>query len=427
MIRRPKGRAAGKPALIAAGVALGLLVLGACVAPPPPEPRLDLAPVSFSDLPGWTEDSQSGALTAFRRSCARLAPLPDDRPLGPLARAGRVADWRPACAAAETVPPDDDAAARRFFETWFAPFAAADRGAREGLFTGYFEPLLNGSRTRDARYRVPLYARPADLVTVDLGRFAEDLAGRRIAGRVADGALAPYDSRAEIDARGLAGRAPVLVWVDDPVDAFFLQVQGSGRVRLSDGETIQLGYAATNGHPYVSIGRVLIERGALDRENVSLQTIRAWIAAHPDEAGTLLAANPSYVFFRELSGEGPLGSQGAPLTPGRSLAVDRRFIPLGVPVFLAGAMPAPDGAGADRPLRRLLIAQDTGGAIRGPLRGDVFWGFGDRAAAIAGRMKHAGRIYLLLPRALAPMAGRRAPSAVSVLASAEPLAHSVAR
>ena len=429
MIRRPGGptsRAAGTPAPIAAGVALGLLVLGACVAPPPPEPRLDLAPVSFSDLPGWTGDSQSGALTAFRRSCARLASLPDDRPLGPLARAGRVADWRPACAAAEAAPSGDDAAARRFFETWFAPFAASDRGAREGLFTGYFEPLLNGSRTRDARHRVPLYARPADLVTVDLGRFAEDLAGRRIVGRVADGALAPYDSRAEIDARGLAGRAPMLVWVDDPVDAFFLQVQGSGRVRLPDGETIQLGYAATNGHPYVSIGRVLIERGALDRETVSLQAIRAWIAAHPDEARALFAANPSYVFFRELSGEGPLGSQGAPLTPGRSLAVDRRFIPLGVPVFLVGAMPSPDD-GAARPLRRLLIAQDTGGAIRGPLRGDVFWGFGARAAAIAGRMKHAGRIYLLLPRAIAPMAEWRGPSVASVLASVEPLAHSVAR
>ncbi len=430
MIRRPGARRAerrrGRPALIAAGVAAGLLVLAACVAPPPPEPRLDLAPVSFSDLPGWSEDSQAAALAAFRRSCARLAPLPDDRPMGALARAGRVADWRPACAAAESVPADDDRAARRFFETWFAPFAASDRGAREGLFTGYFEPLLNGARHRDARYRVPLYARPADLVTVDLGRFAPDLAGRRISGRVVDGTLAPYETRAEIDARGLAGRAPVLVWVDDPVDAFFLHVQGSGRVRLPDGKTIQLGYAASNGHPYVSIGRVLIERGALAREHVSLQSIRAWIAAHPDEAGALLAANPSYVFFRELSGEGPLGSQGAPLTPGRSLAVDRRFIPLGVPVFLDGTMPSPDEAGAERPLRRLLIAQDTGGAIRGPLRGDVFWGFGDRAAAIAGRMKHKGRIYLLLPRAAAPAAAV-APRALSVLASVEPLAHSVAR
>lgn len=398
---------AARAALFAA-----LLALGACVQAPPPEPRLDLTPVSFADLPGWDADSQGKALVAFRRSCARIARLADDRPLGALAAAGRVGDWRAPCAAAEDVPAADDAAARRFFETWFAPFAASDRGVREGLFTGYFEPLLDGSRTRDSRYRVPLYGRPADLVTVDLGLFADDLAGRRIAGRVDGGRLRPYESRAEIMSGALAGRAPVLVWVDDPVDAFFLQVQGSGRVRLREGGVLRLGYAASNGHPYVSIGRVLVARGALAPEAVSLQTIRRWIAAHPDEAAALLAANPSYVFFRELAGDGPLGSQGAPLTPGRSLAVDRRYIPLGVPVFLAGTMPAPEEEGADRPLNRLLVAQDTGGAIRGPLRGDVFWGFGDRAAAIAGRMKHPGRLYLLLPRAAVLASGDRLPHSV---------------
>jgi len=398
---------------VRAGLVLGaLLALAACVQTPPPEPRLDLAPVSFADLPGWSADSQGEALVAFRRSCARIARLPDDRPLGALAAAGRAGDWRAPCAAAAQVPTDDDAAARRFFETWFAPYAARDRGRREGLFTGYFEPLLDGSRTRDSRYRIPLYGRPADLVTVDLGLFADDLAGRRITGRIDGGRLLPYESRAEIMAGALAGRAPVLAWVDDPVDAFFLQVQGSGRVRLREGGVLRLGYAASNGHPYVSIGRVLVARGALAPEAVSLQTIRAWIADHPDEAAALLAANPSYVFFRALSGDGPLGSQGAVLTPGRSLAVDRRFIPLGAPVYLVGTMPAPEAGDADRPLNRLLIAQDTGGAIRGPLRGDVFWGFGPRAEAIAGRMKHPGRIYLLLPRA-------------PVLASKDRLPHSV--
>ncbi|MFQ5957805.1 MAG: murein transglycosylase A [Alphaproteobacteria bacterium] len=380
---------------------VGVLLLAAACGPRPPEAeRLDLAAVGFDDLPGWNDDRQAEALVALRRSCERFAAQPDDRGVGADGLAGTVADWRAPCAAAAAIADGDDAAARAFFETWFTPFRATAGRERDGFFTGYFEPLLAGARAPDRRYVTPIYALPPDLITVNLGEFRPELRGERIAGRIEAGALKPYSDRAAIDAGALDGRATTLAWVDDPVDAFFLHVQGSGRIRLDDGEMLRVGYAGSNGHAYVSIGRVLVERGALTAEEVSLDSIRAWLAANPDEAGAVLAANPSYVFFRELEeGDGPIGSQGAVLTPGRSLAVDPLHVPLGVPVWLDIMAPAPDPAAPDRRVRRLVVAQDTGGAIKGPLRGDVFWGFGREAGSIAGRMKHPGRLYLLLPRA----------------------------
>ncbi len=377
----------------------GILILAACGPQPPEAGRLELSAVGFDDLAGWNDDRHGAALVALRRSCESFAKQPGDRRLGAGGRAGTVADWRAPCAAAAAIAEGDDPAARAFFEAWFTPFRATTGGAREGFFTGYFEPLLVGARSRDGRYATPIYALPGDLITVNLGDFRPDLSGERLAGRVEDGALKPYSDRAAIDAGALDGRVSTLAWVDDPVDAFFLHIQGSGRIRLDDGEMLRVGYAGSNGHAYVSIGRVLVERGALTVEEASLDTIRAWLAANPDEAGAVLAANPSYVFFRELEGDGPIGGQGVMLTAGRSLAVDPRHIPLGVPVWLDIMVPAPDPAAPDRRLRRLVVAQDTGGAIKGPLRGDVFWGFGDAARSIAGRMKHAGRLYLLLPRA----------------------------
>jgi membrane-bound lytic murein transglycosylase A len=238
-------------------------------------------------------------------------------------------------------------------------------------------------------------------VTVDLGLFRDEWKGRRIAGRVADRALLPYPDRTEIRNGALRGRGLELAWVDDPIDAFFLEIQGSGRIELAEGGVLRVGYAAQNGQPYFAIGRDLVERGALKKEEVSLQSIRAWLLAHPREAPQVLGRNRSYVFFAELKGEGPLGAEGVPLTPGRSLAVDLQYLPLGVPVWLDGKAPAPTEKAPARPLRRLLVAQDTGGAITGPVRGDVFWGHDEAAAAIAGRMKHPGRIWLLLPRSAA--------------------------
>lgn len=379
--------------LVRLTAALGLVLLAAC-SRPPETPRLDLERTSFVSLDGWRDDDQGSALQAFRRSCAVFTAMADNQSIGHFD--GSAGDWRAACNAADLV---DTGAARAFFETWFTPFQASDRGDTEGLFTGYYEPLLRGTRQAGGAFTVPLHGRPAGLVSVDLGRFAEDLKGRKLVGRVAGGNLVPLPDRREIVAGALHGEAPVIAWVDDPVDAFFLHVQGSGRVALADGGVLRVGYDGANGHGYTSIGRVLIERGEIARAEVSLQSIRAWLAGHPDQAADLLAENRSYVFFRELQGDGPIGAQGVALTPGRSLAIDRRYLPLGVPVWLD--IMAPALGGGDRPVRRLVIAQDTGGAIRGPVRGDVFWGFGPEAEFIAGRMKHGGGYTLLLPNSVA--------------------------
>ena len=356
---------------------------------------------AYAELPGWAGDDQAEALGAFLRTCARIGRWPDERTLGAGGIAGRVADWRPLCEEAETLPAGDQIRARRFFEERFTPFAAADNEAPEGLFTGYYEPELRGSRQRSERYDVPLYARPADLVTVDLGLFRPELRGRSIAGRIVEGRLQPFAARSEIEAGALAGQGLEILWVDDAIDAFFLQVQGSGRVVLEDGSTVRVGYGGKNGRLYTAIGRELVQRGALAQDAVSLPAIRAWLEAHPAEAAQVMAANESFVFFRLLDTEGSLGAHGSVLTPGRSLAVDRAFIPLGVPLWLATTRPAAEPEGPERTLQRLFIAQDTGAAITGPVRGDVFWGPGAEAEAIAGHMRSTGRYWLLLPRTVA--------------------------
>lgn len=376
------------------------LVLVACErkeeakAPPPPPDALTLTAVGYGDLPGWADDRTADALPALARSCARLKSLPPDRPVGPNGIGGTIADWQQPCARLAEVAAGDQTAARSFLQSWFTPYAAGNNGNRQGLFTGYYEVELEGSRTSGPDYPVPLYKRPSDLVSVDLGEFAERWKGERIAGRVQDGRLKPFEDRAAIEAGALRGKVAELVWLKDPIAAFFLHIQGSGRVRLPDGAEMRVGYAAQNGHKYVAIGKELIDRGALKREEVSLQTIRDWLRANPAEAQALMNRNPSYVFFQELKGDGPNGAQGVALTPERSLAVDAKFLPYGVPVWLDAEDPVESG----RRLRRLLIAQDTGGAIRGPVRGDVFWGHGAEAERKAGVMKSAGSYYLLLPK-----------------------------
>jgi membrane-bound lytic murein transglycosylase A len=367
--------------------ALLLLSLFACTPRPPPPDRLSLAPARFSDLADWQQDQPEAALAAFARSCAALLKAPETTALGV---AGTAADWQAPCAA---LPEKADAAAARgFFETWFRPWKAGNNGATEGLFTGYYEPELDGTRQPGGAFLTPLLSRPPDLVMVELGLFRPAWRGERIAGRVVDGRLKPYESRTAIEQGALDRYHLAFLWVDDPVAAFFLQIQGSGRVRLRDGSIVRVGYDGQNGWPYVAIGKLLVERGELAVEDVSMQAIGAWIKAHPAAGKALMAENPSYVFFREVAGDGPVGSEGVVLTPGRSLAVDRNFVPLGMPVFLDA------GPG----LRRLMVAQDTGGAIRGPVRGDVFWGTGAEAEARAGAMRARGVYYLLLPKSLIP-------------------------
>jgi membrane-bound lytic murein transglycosylase A len=280
----------------------------------------------------------------------------------------------------------------------------SDRDVETGLFTGYFEPLLAGSRTYGEPYVVPLYRVPDDLLLIDLGRFAPDLAGRQLTGRVEGDQVVPYFSRPEIDAGALEGRELEILWVDDPVDKFFLQIQGSGRIQMDDGSMMRVGYAGQNGHAYRAIGRDLIAWGEVAPEDMSMQAIRRWLDQHPGDAPDLMARNRSYVFFDErpqlAPDDGPIGALGVPLTDGRSLAIDRRFLPLGAPVWLDTTVPV---GGRDVPFRRLMVAQDAGGAVKGVVRGDVFFGSGPRAAETAGGMKHEGRLVLLLPRTLSPV------------------------
>lgn len=363
-----------------------------------------VTPVSFSALAGWGDDSVSEAIHPLLASCAVLLKKPKGTPLGDRGIAGTVEDWRAPCDAAASHSGDVEAA-RRFFETWFTPLAVEGDGSEHGQFTGYFVPLVEGSLSRGDGYDVPLHARPADLVSVDLGQFRASLKGERIAGRVENGRLLPYADRAAITTGALKGSKLELVWLKDPVDAFFLQVQGSGLIRLPKGDVIRVGYAGQNGHAYTSIGKVLVARGEIALEDVSMQSIRAWLAAHPSERDALLNANASYVFFTHQSGNGAIGSQGIALTPGRSLAVDRTFIPLGVPVWLE-AEPE-DERETEHSLRRLFVAQDTGGAIRGAVRGDVFWGAGAEAGEIAGKMRHKGRYFVLVPKTAAARLGEK--------------------
>jgi membrane-bound lytic murein transglycosylase A len=394
-----------------AGLIAAMALLAACERPEPePLPPFALEPVAFTALDGWTEDAASEAVVALLRSCAPILRREPDAAFAAEALAGTNADWQAACRAAQALPLDGvdgqaadvDGAARAFFESWFQPYRVLAEGESEGLFTGYYEPLLGGSLA-PLPGGVPLRRAPGDIITVDLSQFAEDLEGRRVRGRVNGDRLLPYFDRGEIERGALDGRELELVWVNDPIEKFFLQIQGSGLVQLEDGRLVRVGYADQNGRAYRPIGRDLIEMGELTREAVSLQSIDAWLRANPDRAEALMDKNPSYVFF-QLLGEaeelaGPLGAQGVPLLPGRSLAVDRRFIPYGAPVWLETTAPYPDGPQA---FKRLMIAQDTGGAIRGGVRGDVFWGSGDLAASVAGHMNSRGRYYLFLPRAAVP-------------------------
>ncbi len=398
------------------------------------EPAPDFRLIEFDDLTGWRQDDPGAALEAFVRSCAAFEGADPTAPANPNERLGGLlsgvsfgglnADWLRPCAEARALrvsaygdPGVRRGALRAFFEFHFRPVEivtrrdplpegrakrAAPRIDQTGIFTGYFEPAYPASRTRTETYSAALYPRPDDLVEVDLGLFREELKGERIAGRVEAGRLTPFANRKEINNGALNEKLTPLAWLD-PNDLFFLQIQGSGRLLIDDGDVMRVGYAGQNGHAYTAIGRVMVQQNIMPLEDVTMQSIRQWLESEaPQKAQVLREANASYVFFRaldDLPAElGPLGAQGAPLTPGRSLAVDRRFHTLGAPVWVD--IEPVDEAG-EQPIRRLMIAQDTGGAIRGPVRGDVFWGSGDDAAKIAGAMNARGKMVVLLPRRLA--------------------------
>jgi membrane-bound lytic murein transglycosylase A len=367
------------------------------VVPPPSAPPLQSA--QWADLPGWSDDDLAAIWPGFLRSCAALRSRPN----------GAV--WRPVCEAATKLERPSAAAIRAFFESELRPWALTQPdGSREGLITGYYEPILKGSREKSARHRYPVLGVPDDLLTIDFGDLYPELKNLRLRGRVEGKKVVPYYARAQIRQReeetdsAHAMRSKVLAWVEDPIELFFLQIQGSGRVALPDGSQIRVGYAEQNGHPYQSIGRILIERAELKPEQASMQGIQAWARANPGKLDELLNNNPSYVFFRELPAlaadpdqpSGPPGAQGVPLTVERSLAVDPRTTPLGAPVFLATTYP-----NSTLPLNRLMLAQDTGGAIKGVVRADFFWGLGPEAGQKAGRMRQKGKMWVLMPTAYA--------------------------
>ena len=364
-----------------------ILLLAGCV-PVPPKPEAPISPKPpetvryqqspFSALPGWAGAGLAPSLRAFQTGCRRP----------PLARI---------CEAALAIEAGDEAAARHFFETNFAAYAliSSDTGD-SGMITGYYEPVINGSRRQSAVHRYPVFGVPDDLIVVDLAATNPELRSLRLRGRLEGRRLVPYYSRAEIDARGAGFAAPAIAWTADPVELFFLQIQGSGQIDLGNGERLRIGFADVNGHPFRSLGRYLVERGEMTLDQASMQSIKAWAAANPRKLQQALNANPSYVFFRELAlspGDGPLGALGVPLSAEYSLAVDRRFVPLGAPVYLATTRPL-----SSEPLERLMAAHDTGGAIRGGVRADFFWGTGAEAGALAGRMRQQGRLWLLWPK-----------------------------
>ena len=369
----------------------------------PAAPTARFEPLAFADLPGWRDDDLAEALPALRRSCARLLRGADDLAVGPDGLAGQVADWRSPCGRLAAARTGDEL--RRILETRFRPFRVVAVPEDRGLFTGYYEPELRGAAAPSATYRWPLYGPPQDLIGAELSLFDPELAGHRIVGRLENGRLLPYHSRKAIDGGVLRRRGLELLWLADPVEAFFLHIQGSGKVILPDGRAVRVGYAASNGLPFESTGRYLLRSGKIGRDRASAQGVAAWLRENPVEAVSVMQRNARYIFFRELDSVGPVGAQGVVLTAGRSLAVDRRHLPLGAPLWLDTTWP-----GTDRPLRRLVVAQDVGSAIEGVVRGDLYWGSGAPALEQAGRMKQAGRYFLLLPNAVAVRRGLRSDS-----------------
>jgi len=335
----------------------------------------------WSDLGGLLNDNLTAAWPAWLQSCSSLVKRPQ---------------WTSACNAALAMNKPNNATIIDYLSTHFDVYQAHNQdGSTSGMITGYYQPLLNGSRRKSAQYPYPLYREPADLITVELADTYPDLKYKRVRGKLVGKKLVPYSTRAEIDTKPSPLAGSELLWINDIIDVFFLQIQGSGVVQLESGEQLQVGYANQNGHSYKSIGRILVKRGDLPLHKASMQGIKNWARNNVDKLQALLNSNPSYVFFRELPKglPGPLGALGVPITAERSVAVDRKFIPLGAPIFLSTTQP-----NSSKPLKQLMVAQDTGGAIKGGVRADFFWGAGNQAGAKAGSMKQQGRIWVLLPK-----------------------------
>jgi membrane-bound lytic murein transglycosylase A len=353
------------------------LILGACATRPPGIGN----PIEWSSLQNWTADNHSEVWQGFLKSCQKL----------------KQEQWQEVCQLAKNSHNLGDSEAREFFETHFEVRPVyAEGGESQGLITGYYEPLLKGSWQQSDEFRFPLYGVPEDLLIVDLGSIYPELKGMRLRGKLDGNKVVPFYNRVQLDNDEGLLQGEEILWVNSLVDVFFLHIQGSGRVQLDDGSTAAVGYANQNGHPYRSVGKVLIEMGELKREEVTLFTIKDWLKANPARLPEIFAKNPSYIFFelRDNQADGPIGSLNVSLTPKRSIAVDRNVIPLGAPVWLQTTLPDEEQS----PFNKLMLAQDTGGAIKGHVRADVFWGRGEEAEKMAGLMKQQGKLFVLLPK-----------------------------
>ena len=368
-------------------------------ATPPAHDQLTLKKVAFKDLPGWVDDKQAEAVPSFLNSCAKLGKLADDAPVGHDGHGGVAKQWRNACAAAAKVKVGDDKAARAFFETEFVPYQASGKTGPIGKLTGYFVQELDASRKQAGKYQYPIYARPKDLVMIDLSLFVTDAHGRRLWGRHDDkGTLQPYFTRAEIRKGALATQKLEIMYADDPIDVLFAHIEGSAIAVMDDGTKIRLEFDGKNGRAFKGVGKVLKEMGVLTgKYNGTMPGIRQYLADHIKKFDELVDQNASFVFFKESTAPGAMGSQDVVLTARRSMAVDRAFIAHSTPIWVDGKAPSVGKPGAST-WRSLLIAQDTGGGILGAVRGDIYWGEGPVAEELAGRMGGPGRYWVLLPK-----------------------------
>ena len=383
-----------------------------------PYPLLDMpieiggsqyVPLAWSDVPGWSDDDQLAAFQTFRVSCKSIAAQhgvpPEPKALG--------ASLREPCRAARAADVTDGAKARAFFESNFVPLEISRLGQDAGFVTGYYEPIIDGSRVQTDVYNVPVYRRPSNLFMRGYSQASPDLPNKGpVFRKIGRRKLVPYYDRGQIEDGILAGRGIEICWLKDQTDLLFAQIQGSARIRLPDGSTLRINYDSYNGYPYTAVGRVLVDRGIFTRDEISMQKIREWMEANPDGAKEVRRQNRSYVFFRELQlsdKDEAIGAQGIPLTPGRSIAVDKSLHVYGTPFFIAGDLPI-ESEKSKTPFRRLMIAQDTGSAIVGPARADLYFGAGPDAGKIAGRLKSNARFVMLVPKGLDPVArGKKLP------------------
>lgn len=364
---------------------------------PPAHDQLKLTKVTWSALPGWASDKHGEAVPAFIVSCTRIAELKDDDPVGHDGHGGKAKQWRRACEKASKLAKGDDKAARAFFESEFQPWQAAGKSGPVGKLTGYFVQEINASRKKGGKYQIPILTRPADLVMIDLSQFIKDAHGRRIWGRHDDkGNIVPYPTRAEIRKGALAKQKLEIMYADDPVDVLFAQIEGSAKAIMDDGTTVWLEFDGKNGRQYRGVGKLIRDLGEPPGSG-TMPGIRAWFAAHPDRFDEIADQDEAFVFFKEGTRAGAIGTQQVVLTARRSLAVDRAYVALSTPIWVSTRAPAAGKTGT-APWQRLLIAQDTGGGIKGAVRGDVYWGDDADAADVAGRMGGPGTWWILLPR-----------------------------